>query len=137
LVFAPYVEAGGNFGYAVTDEADTNNGDAGNEDPQTSGNKISFGGFIDAVPFPGILPNLMVGGGGNYTKFHNLYTPSGETSYEHFSNLQTYLAVQYLFYRQLFFKVVGGYAKSHFENIASGVFDDDQFSIRVRLMYLF
>jgi hypothetical protein len=137
LVFAPYVEAGGNFGYAVIDEADTNNGDAGNEDPQTSGNKISFGGFIDAVPFPGILPNLMVGGGGNYTKFHNLYTPSGETSYEHFSNLQTYLAVQYLFYRQLFFKVVGGYAKSHFENIASGVFDDDQFSIRVRVMYLF
>ena len=35
------------------------------------------------------------------------------------TNLQWYLAAQYLFYRQLYVKVVGGYAKSHFENKAT------------------
>jgi hypothetical protein len=137
FVLTPFIELGGNFGYAVIDEADNNNGDAGNEDPQTSGNKTSFGGFVDAVPLSGSLPNLMVGAGGNYTMFHNLYTPTGETSYEHYTTLQTYAAVQYLFYRQLYVKLVGGYAKSHFENIGSGAFDDDQFTVRLRVMYLF
>ena len=47
-------------------------------------------------------------------------------------------AVQYLFYRQLYLKVVGGYAKSHFENTATTTpYDDDMFSVRVRMMYLY
>ena len=46
--------------------------------------------------------------------------------YEKSTNMQVYLAVQYLFYRQLYFKVVGGYAKSHFENL------DDRDSLRRR-----
>jgi hypothetical protein len=35
-------------------------------------------------------------------------------------------------------KLVGGYAKSHFENINTGAgYDDDQFSVRLRVMYLY
>jgi len=136
FVFAPFIEFGANFGYAIIDEADAAN--QGGEDPGTSGNKTSFGGFADVVPLPSSVPNLMLGAGGNYTLFHNLYTPTGETQVEHFRTLQTYVAIQYMFYRQLFVKVVGGYAKSHFENINTGAgYDDDQFSVRLRAEYLY
>jgi hypothetical protein len=35
-------------------------------------------------------------------------------------------------------KVVGGYAKTHYDfSFSSMTYDDDMFSIRVRLMYLY
>lgn len=133
LVFLPYIELGANVGYAVLDEADTAHGPF-QENLDKSGNKYSYGGFVDAAP----VPDLLIGGGVNYTYFHSLDIPSGETAYEHFTNLQTYAAAQYLVRRQLFVKVVAGYAKSHFENIATGAgYDDDQFSVRLRVMYLY
>ena len=54
------------------------------------------------------------------------------------TNLQTYVAIQYLFYRQLFVKLVGSYAKSHFANeTALTPYDDDMLSVRLRVMYLY
>jgi len=132
LVFAPYVEAGVNFGAAVIDAA----GPQGIDKAQ-SGNRLSYGGFVDLVPAPGILPNLMFGGGVNYATFHNLIEDAGH-NYERSTNLQWYVAVQYLFYKQLYLKFVGGYAKSHFENKATTMpYDDDMFTLRVRVQYLF
>jgi hypothetical protein len=135
IVLAPVVELGVNVGYAIVDEEDTTHGPY-MEDPNSSGNKLSYGGFLNVAPVPA-LRDLLIGIGGNYTTFHNLYTPTGETTYQHERNLQTYLAVQYLVYKQLFVKLVGGYAKSHFENINTGNYDDDMFSVRLRAMYLF
>lgn len=138
FVLAPFVEFGGNFGYAVNDEADTFHGPFA-EDAQTSGNRTSYGGFVNVAPIPG-NPDLLIGAGGNYAYFHNLYDPNGNggTNYQHFTNLQGYLAVQYLVFHQLFVKVVGGYAKSHLENTSTGSpYDDDQFSVRLRVMYLY
>ncbi|HLK92542.1 MAG TPA: hypothetical protein VKZ18_21790 [Polyangia bacterium] len=138
VVLAPYIEASVNFGYAVQDLEDAS---SHGEDNGASGNRLSFGGFIDASPVPSLLPNLLVGLGGNYATFVNLQPldPSVMNSPDEKStNLQVYAAVQYLFYRQLFLKVVGGYAKSHFENIVTSVpYNDDMFSVRVRLMYLY
>jgi hypothetical protein len=137
FVLAPWIELGGNIGYAVNDEADTFHGGQFAEDPQTSGNKSSYGGFANLAPLPG-NPDLLIGVGGNYAYFHNLYAPVTGGPYQHFTNLQAYLAVQYLVYRQLFVKVVGGYSKSHLENTSTGApYDDDQFSVRLRVMYLY
>jgi hypothetical protein len=132
FVFAPVIEAGLNGAYAINDEAQVINGtfQANNS---TSGNRYSFGGWANVAPVPGWL----VGVGGNYVHFHNLYIPANETAYQHQTNLQTYVAIQYMLYRQLFIKLVAGYAKSHFENIATGNYDDDQFSARIRVMYLY
>jgi hypothetical protein len=136
LVFAPYVELGANFAYAVNDEADAKS--QGDEDLSSSGNKTSFGGFIDGNPIPNVLPNLLIGAGANYTTFHDLIVNPSTGAYEQSTNLQSYFAIQYLFYRQLFVKLVAGYAKSHFENMGTLVpYDDDMFSVRVRLMYLY
>ncbi len=130
LVFAPYIEAGANFGYAEFSLADAanKNGNLG-----SSGVRTSYGGFLDVSPAPAVLPNLLIGLGGNYAIQHNLLAQP-----ERSTNLQLFLAVQYLFYRQLYFKVVGGYAKSHFENQHTAApYDDDMVSVRVRLQYLF
>ncbi len=131
VVLAPFVEASVNFGYAVVDLADSN---SHGPDFPASGNRLSFGGFVDASPVPALLPNLLVGLGGNYATFQNLNMPNNERT----TNIQVYAAVQYLFYRQLYLKVVGAYAKSHFDNIVTAnPYDDDMFSVRVRMMYLY
>jgi hypothetical protein len=136
FVFAPYVEFGVNGGTAIYDE--TNPIEMGMENPAKSGNRYSFGGFINASPVPSILPNLLVGAGADYASQHDLVLDNATHANETESNLQTFVAVQYLFYRQLFFKVVGGYAKSHFsDNLSTNPYDDDMFSLRVRLMYLY
>ncbi|MES1206598.1 MAG: hypothetical protein ABUS79_11740, partial [Pseudomonadota bacterium] len=132
VVFAPFIEAGVNVGYADIDATGPQGKDLGQ-----SGNRLSYGGFVDAVPLARLLPNLMLGAGANYATFHNLIQDAA-MNYERSTNLQCFLAVQYLFYKQFYFKVVGGYAKSHFENKATTApYDDDMFSLRVRVQYLF
>ena len=81
----------------------------------------------------------MIGAGGNYTSFHDLNMNASTGDFDRSTaNLQAYLAVQYLFYKQLFVKVVGSYAKSHFANELSPMpYDDDMLAVRVRLMYLY
>lgn len=131
FVFAPWVELGVNAAYAVSDVANPL------ENLEKSGNQYSFGGFIDATPVP-TLPNLMFGAGGNYTSFHDLNPNASTGTYDISTNLQTFIAVQYLFYKQLYVKVVGSYAKSHFANENSLTpYDDDMFAVRVRLMYIY
>ncbi len=132
FVFAPLVEAGLNGAYAVNDESQVIGGTF-QPNNSTSGNRYSFGGWANLAPVPGWL----IGVGGNYTHFHNLYIPANEMTYQHETNLQTFVAIQYLVYKQLFVKLVGGYAKSHFENVATGNYDDDQYSVRLRVMYLY
>ena len=135
VVFAPYVEAGLNVGYAIYDAADAHA--QGGEDKGASGNRFSAGGFVDVAPLPAFLPNLLLGAGGNYATLHNLL-PDQDGNFERSTNLQVFIAAQYMFYRQLFVKVVGGYAKSHFENQATtSPYDDDMFSLRLRVMYLY
>jgi hypothetical protein len=132
VVFAPYVEAGVNAGGAKISATGPQGKDQGQ-----SGTRVSFGGFIDVVPFPGVLPNLMGGAGVNYATFHNLIQDA-EQNFERSTNLQWFVAAQYLFYKQLYVKGVFGYAKSHFENKATTApYDDDMFSLRVRIQYLF
>lgn len=131
LVLAPWVEFGVNGAYAVIDVSNPI------ENLEQSGNKYSFGGFIDATPIPGNR-DLMFGAGGNYTSFHDLNVNTSTGQFERSTNLQAYVAVQYMFYRQLFVKLVGSYAKSHFENESTLVpYDDDMFAVRLRVMYLY
>jgi len=130
VVLAPYIEAGINVGYAAIDVFDATHTD-GNKG--LSGNRFSVGGFVDFAPLHFILPNLMIGAGINYATFHNLLMDQEEST-----NRQEFLAFQYLFYKQLFVKLVGGYAKSRFQNLnTTSPYDVDMFSARLRVMYLF
>jgi hypothetical protein len=137
LVFAPWIELGPNIGRAVTDLYDSSTLQPdGSFLPRTdkSGDIWSYGGFLNVHPFG----DLLIGTGLNYASFTNLHkNASGQGDKS--TNTQTFLAVQYLVYHQLFVKVVGGYAKTHFDFSFSNMapYDDDMFSVRVRLMYLY
>jgi hypothetical protein len=132
FVFAPWVEFGPNIGYAITDIFTP-----ASSDPNTglSGNELSYGGFVNAR----VIPNMLVGAGFNYANFSNLHFNSATGQNDTSTNTQYYLAVQYLVYNQLFVKLVGGYAKSHFDYSFSNMapYDDDMFSVRLRVMYLY
>jgi len=138
LVFAPWVEFGPNIGRAVTDlytAAGLQQDGSYVPDTSRSGDLVSYGGFMNIHPFG----DLLIGAGANYASFQNLHVNTTTNQKDKSSNTQYFLAIQYLVYHQLFVKVVGGYAKTHFDfsfnNMAP--YDDDMFSVRVRLMYLY
>jgi len=132
LVFAPWVEMGFNAGSAIYDQFDST-GLVTNR----SGDTLSYGGFLNARPLA-FIPNLLLGAGWNYTKSTVLAEATAGT-HNNTSNTQSFLAIQYLAGGQLFIKLVAGYARTSFSTpgaIMEG-YDNDQYSIRLRLMYLF
>jgi hypothetical protein len=136
IVLAPWIEFGPNFGRAVTDVWTPTSPNFPDEDRGLSGDIVSYGGFVNAR----LLPDMLVGGGYNYASFTNLHTNLSTGENDKSSNAQYFVALQYLVHHQLFVKVVGGYAKTHFDfRISPGMipYDDDMFSVRVRLMYLY
>jgi hypothetical protein len=139
FVLAPYIEFGPNIGRAITDVfTPLTRQQDGSYLPDTgqSGDTWSYGGFVNIRPF---INDMLIGGGANYTKFTNLHRNDVTMQYDQVSNTQFFVALQYLVHHQLFVKVVGAYAKSHFLPAFSTMspYDDDMFSARVRLMYLY
>lgn len=132
LVFAPWVELGVNAGASIEDLFTPSS--MNDVDRTRSGNETSYGGFLNARVFD----DFLVGVGGNYAAFHNLHQ-NAEGEYDRSTNTQYFVAIQYLVFHQLFLKLVGGYAKSHFEYSFSNMapYDDDMYSVRLRAMYLF
>jgi len=132
LVFAPWIELGPNIGRARNDVFDANSHGL---NTGASGDTWSYGGFINIQP----IRDLILGAGANVASFTNLHYNTVTMENDRSSNTQAFGAIQYLVGHQLFVKVVGGYAKSHFDRAFSNQnsYDDDMFSVRVRLMYLY
>jgi hypothetical protein len=132
FVLAPWLEFGPNFGRAITDVWTPSSTDP---DKGASGDIVSYGGFVNAC----LLPDMLIGAGYNYVSFTNLHTNSTTGENDKSTNTQYFVALQYLVHHQLFVKVVGGYAKTHFDFRVNQMvpYDDDMFSVRVRLMYLY
>jgi hypothetical protein len=126
------LELGGNVGYAINDVFMPN---GTTPDNNNSGNTLSVGGFATGR----LIEGLLLGLGVNYVSFENLHMNSLTGANDKSTNLQTFVAVQYLVGRQLFVKLVGAYAKSHFEPAFSLMvpYDDTMTSLRLRVMYLF
>ena len=115
FVLAPFVEFGLNFGAAVIDVADGQHPRVGND--RSFGESTQLRRLHRRRATAWRLAQLHVRGGGNFATSHNLLMDPSTNEYEKSTNTQSYVAAQYLFYRQLYFKVVGGYAKSHFQNL--------------------
>jgi hypothetical protein len=143
LVFAPYIEGGLNYGLADINVYDAN----GNRDTTKSAYLSSVGMFANArvIDIAGALAkrpwhaDLVVGVGLNYVAFANEHYNVAAQGYSDFyTNTQGFVAVQYLIRKQLFVKLVGAYAKSHFEKaFAPPNYDDTMLSLRLRVLYLF
>jgi hypothetical protein len=137
FVLAPWIEFGPNIGRAISDVfTPTTLQPDGSFLPHTglSGDFWSYGGFLNLRPFN----DMLIGAGANYADFTNLHQ-NAAGQFDQSSNTQYFLALQYLVNRQLFVKLVGGYAKTHFDfSYDNGVpYDDDMLSVRLRLMYLY
>jgi hypothetical protein len=131
FVLAPWIEFGPNIGVALTDVWVPNVPDP---DPAQSGDIVSYGGFLNARP----IADMLIGLGGNFASFTNLHMNADGTK-DRSTNSQYFVALQYLVRRQLFVKLVGGYAKTRFDDRVAGAvpYDDDAFNVRLRLMYLY
>jgi len=131
LVLEPYVEFGGNFGYAKFERYDS----VGTKNEAGSYTKLSFGGFMNVR----IVPDVLLGLGLNDVRQTDLHYDSTSGKYGEFNNLQTFAALQVLVRKQLFVKLVGAYGKADFEPSYSNMVahSNEVYSGRLRLMYLF
>jgi hypothetical protein len=138
FVFDPIVELGVNADYGYVDHYSPTSamgGSMGDYDPRGSWTNLSFGGFANFR----VISDVLLGVGANYsTREDALESAPGSGVFGKYSHLQAFGAVQYLIRKQLFVKVVGGYARAHFEPVdITPAWDNSMVSGRIRLLYLF
>jgi hypothetical protein len=132
FVIDPWVEFGANFAYGIVDHRKVD----GTTDAKGSYNTYSAGGFLTFRPFEGFL----VGGGYDYTYLEDTFSIGAPYNRnEKYAHTQAYGALQYYLLKQVFVKVVGGYAKGQFapDPTTTPAYDNEMFSVRLRLQYLF
>jgi hypothetical protein len=81
---------------------------------------------------------MLIGAGAHYTNSVDLQkNQNGDVG--EITNLQTFLAVQYLLAGQLYVKLVGSYGQARWENLGKTTdrFEAEMLSARLRVMYLF
>ena len=131
FVYGRYVEGGINYGYADYRVRTP----TGTPDSTKTAALSSIGVFVNAR----VVEDLLVGAGFNYVSTANEHFNTS-TGYADFAtNTQTFIAIQYLVWKQLFVKAVGAYANSRFEQSYNTTrpYNDEMFSARLRVLYLF
>jgi hypothetical protein len=130
FVVDPVVEFGFSGAYGQVDHKKVD----GSTDLTGSYDTFSVGGFANAR----IVEDLLVGAGFNYTYLQDTQFDQTLARDERFFHTQTYAAVQYLVAKKLFVKLVGAYAQGRFEpNLGALTYQNDMYSARLRLQYLF
>jgi hypothetical protein len=134
IILNPYVEFGVNAAYADVRHVDQ----SGAFDGAGSYKLTSFGGFANARLF---IDDLLIGVGINRVDRDDKKTElvMGTETHGEFAHMQTFAALQYLVAKQLFLKLVVGYAESYqAPTYANGLkYNNDFTSIRLRATYLF
>ena len=136
FVIDPFVEFGLNAAIGKQSYTDKT---AGNfpqpEDLRRSYTTKSFGGFANVKLFDGLLAGV----GANWTTQLDGYLATGSGADNYTTHLQGFAALQYLLAGQLYIKAVVAYARAKFQpsDIAVSVWNNDMYSGRIRLMYLY
>jgi hypothetical protein len=128
-VIAPYVELGVNGAYgSQRDET------SGQITPTNTYSTYSFGAFANVA----IIPDLLIGGGANYTYLQDQQFDAKLGRDQDFDQWQAFGAVQYRLFSQLFIKAVGAYALADFnQNENAPIFYNTMVSGRLRFQYLY
>jgi hypothetical protein len=132
FVLNPNIEFGGNLARGTVFETDLTSGSGSGVGSYTT---TSVGGFANAL----LTPLLMVGAGVNYTGRTNSFYYNSSPNPDFSGHLQGFGALQYLVARQLFVKIVLGYARADFQTSDQSIpiYSNYMYSGRVRLMYLY
>jgi hypothetical protein len=136
FVIDPIVEFGVNAAIGKQSYTDaTGNNFASAEDLARSYTTMSVGGFANLR----VADGLLAGVGGNWTTQEDGYLADGSNANDYTTHLQGFVALQYLLARQLYIKAVFAYARAKFQTSVTTVpvWNNDMYSGRIRLMYLY
>jgi len=131
FVFQPHIEFGLNAAQGTVESIDSK----GNRQPKAGITRTSLGGFANISNGSHKHP-LIFGLGSVYTHYvdqNNFASPQVDD----YSQLQNFVAVQYVAMNQLYIKLVGGYARGHWKTDDPLVYDDEVYSVRLRFSFYF
>ncbi|MBN1652302.1 MAG: hypothetical protein JXA30_00850 [Deltaproteobacteria bacterium] len=130
FVVDPHIEFGANGAYGLVDTW----GSDGAINEKGSYDIYSLGGFANGR----IVGDLILGAGVNLTQKTDIHYDLSVDDYGHFDHFQTFVALQYIFIKHLYIKLVLAYAKGNVEpTFGDPVFSNTMLSGRLRLMYMF
>ena len=135
FVFLPHLE----FGIHAAQGTVWNIKSDGNLDPKGSLTRTSVGGFANVSNGSAKHPFLM-GVGAIYNTYEDQNAPFSNGVVDKYWQLQTFAAIQYVVFQQLYIKLVGGYARGHWLNSDDDPpieYEDEMYSLRVRLSLYF
>jgi hypothetical protein len=135
FVFDPHVEFGLNAAQGKVVSIDS----LGHESLTGSFTRTSYGGFANFSNGSDKHP-LLFGIGGLYTKNVDQQAVAIPGVVDQWWLWQSYAAIQYVVFQQLYIKVVGGYSRGHWFVASTNPatqFDDEMYSIRVRFSFYF
>ncbi|HEX7506366.1 MAG TPA: hypothetical protein VF550_06305, partial [Polyangia bacterium] len=135
FVFLPHLELGLN---AAQGTIWSIKGD-GKFDPKSSLTRTSFGGFANISNGSRKHP-LLFGLGTIFTRNVDQNDAFSNGVVDNYWQLQSFVAVQYVAFQQLYIKLVGGYAKGHWTTADDDppiVYDDEMYSVRLRFSFYF
>ncbi len=137
FVFEPHIEFGLNAAQGTVVSTDAQ-GQPNNKGTFT---RTSFGGFANLSNGSERYP-LLFGVGGLYTRNvdqNSLSNASGIVTDDYWL-WQSFAAVQYVVFQQLYVKLVGSYSRAHFQ-LASAIpaptYDNEMYSVRLRFSFYF
>lgn len=139
FVVDPYVEFGFGGARALVDETIDQIDPVTGVAPINEGRSFtvtSYGGFANGR----IVDNLIVGLGVNYTDWNNL--EQNPVTFENYNknHLQTFFAIQYAFWQQLYIKLVTAYAAAQdnpLQNEIPQLTENKAYSARLRFLFAF
>jgi hypothetical protein len=127
----PHIEFGVNAAQGTVWSVDSNN----ELDVEGSLTRTSLGGFAN---FSNGSPRhpLIFGVGSVYT--HNVDQNNLHSAQvDDYWQVQNFVAVQYVAFQQLYIKLVGGYARGHWDTDVPVSYDDEVYSVRLRFAFYF
>ena len=99
--------------------------------------RTSVGGFANISNGNPKHP-LIFGLGAVYTHNVDQNDVHKDGTVDDYWHLQTFMAIQYVAFQQLYIKLVGGYARGHWINSEPAItYDDEMYSVRLRFSFYF
>jgi hypothetical protein len=135
FVFQPHVEFGLNAAQGTIWSIKSD----GNLDPKASLTRTSVGGFANISNGSAKYP-LMFGVGTMFTRYVDQNDAFSNGVVDNYWQLQSFVAVQYVAFQQLYIKLVGGYARGHWTTADDDppiIYDDEMYSVRLRFSFYF
>ena len=135
FVFEPHIELGLNVAQGTVVAID----DKGIEKSQGSFTRTSFGGFANVSNGSERYP-LLLGVGGLFTRDVDQNNIANPNVVDKYWLWQSFAAVQYVVFQQLYIKLVGSYSRGHWLQASMNpatTYDNEMYSVRLRFSFYF